>query len=70
MYFNRDRGDESYFILICKNFSEYRSKYIPRYYDRNPNIITFEHLMSVTAPQKLKKLYMDIDIIMESVNTN
>ena len=69
MYCNRDIGDEFHYILSCDHFQEHRSKYIPRFYYKNPNIIKFEQLMSITVPQKLKKLCIFIDIIMKSVNT-
>ena len=70
MYCNREIRDEFHFILICENYAESRSKYIPRYYYRNANMIKFEQLMSVTAPQKRKKLCIFKDIIMKSVSAN
>lgn len=67
-YCTDDIGDEFHFVLVCKHFQEYRSKYIHSYYYRHPNILKFEQLMSTTKPKKLKKLCMFIDIIMKTVN--
>ena len=69
-YCTDDIGDEFHFVLVCKHFQEYRSKYIHSYYYRHPNILKFEQLMNTTKPKKLKKLCMFIDIIMKTVNAS
>lgn len=62
-------GDEFHFLLVCQHFQQHRSKYLQRYYYKNPNIIKFEELMNIVAPKKLKKLCMFIDIIMKTVSS-
>ena len=68
-YCTNDVGDEFHFLLVCKHFKESRSKYIHRYFYRNPNILKFEQLMSTTSKKKLKNLCLFIDIIMKTVNS-
>ena len=58
MYCNRDIGDEFHYILSCDHFQEHISKYIPRFYYKNPNIIKFEQLMSISTTQTKQIMYI------------
>ena len=41
-----DLGDEYHFILVCKNYSDLRHKYIPKHYFNFPFMYKFIVLMS------------------------
>ena len=39
-------GDEYHFPLVCKNLSDLRQRYIPKYYFKYPSIYKFIAIMS------------------------
>ncbi len=41
-----DTGDEFHTMLVCPGLSQLRQKFIPQFYWRNPNVLTFESLMN------------------------
>ena len=44
-------GVEYHFLFECKSLSEIRNNYVPGYYCRSPNTISFNQLLSNSNPK-------------------
>ena len=57
-------GDEFHYLLECTYFIEERKKYLPKFYIRQVNILTFQNLMSTENLKLLKQLSRFISILL------
>jgi hypothetical protein len=64
-----DIGDEFHYLLICQDYANERSKYIPRYYYTRPNMLKFKELLNSENINILKKLAVFQKKILTSISS-
>ena len=64
---NTDIGDEYHYLLVCKNLTSIRKQYLKAHYQKNPNVLKFQCLMTTRNEIEIRKLNKFIQYIMTNV---